>query len=106
MLLNKGNGTFAAAVNYPAGTYPSSIAAGDMDSDGKPDLLVANFASNSVTVLLNEGDGTFVSIVNYAAGSFPYSIAAADLNADGRPELIVAHPGNDDVSVLINACLP
>jgi len=49
VLRNNGNGSFAAAVNYTVGSYPTSIAVGDFDGDGKPDLAVANGGSNTVT---------------------------------------------------------
>jgi hypothetical protein len=76
-----------------------------MNSDGKPDLAVANYGSDNVSVLLNLGNGTFAAPVNYAAGSSPLLVAAADMNSDGRPDLAVADRG-DGVSVLLNACLP
>jgi hypothetical protein len=41
VLLNNGNGTFAAKVSYPAGTWPEAVAAADLNGDGKPDLVVA-----------------------------------------------------------------
>jgi hypothetical protein len=52
VLLNLGNGTFAAAVNYAAGSGPYSVTAADLNGDGKPDLAVANSGGN-VSVLLN-----------------------------------------------------
>ena len=47
------------------------MAVGDFNGDGKPDLVVANYDSNTVSVLLGNGDGTFQTAVNYAAGSYP-----------------------------------
>ncbi|MHC4210106.1 MAG: FG-GAP repeat domain-containing protein, partial [Planctomycetota bacterium] len=59
VLLNQGDGTFAAAVAYGAGSRPSSVAVGDLDGVNGPDLVVANSDSDDVSVLLNQGDGTF-----------------------------------------------
>jgi len=66
ILLGKGDGTFAAAVNYAEGTEPAAVAFGDFNGDGKPDLAVAISGSHtiywfhdSVRVLLGNGDGTF-----------------------------------------------
>ena len=42
VLLGNGDGTFQAAVNYAAGATPTSVAVGDFNGDGKPDLAVAN----------------------------------------------------------------
>ena len=53
ILKNNGNGTFAAAVNYAAGTNPWSLFSVDLDGDGDSDLAVANSSSYNVTILLN-----------------------------------------------------
>ena len=53
VLLNQGNGTFAAPVRYAAGLRPVSVAAADLNGDGRPDLAVANSRSANVSVLLN-----------------------------------------------------
>ena len=50
VLLNRGDGTFAPAVDHSAGTFPVSIALGDLNGDGKPDLVTANSA-DTVSVL-------------------------------------------------------
>jgi len=42
VLLNNGDGTYAASVNYNAGDYPLSVCAGDLDGDYDLDLAVAN----------------------------------------------------------------
>ncbi len=53
VLLNLGNGTFAPASNYDAGLTPTSVAAADLNGDGRPDLAVTSASSDTVTVLLN-----------------------------------------------------
>ncbi len=53
VLLNQGDGTFAAAVAYDAGDGPASVAIGDLDGVNGPDLAVANRFSDDVSVLLN-----------------------------------------------------
>ena len=59
MLLGNGDGTFepiwTTGVSYIAGSYPYSIAVGDFNGDGWPDLAVANIDSNDVSILLNDG---------------------------------------------------
>ena len=100
VLLGNGDGTFQAAMSYNSGGDDAfSIAAADVNSDGKPDLLVANLCASSsncsngaVNVLLGNGDGTFQAAVSYNSdGAYPYSVAVADLNGDGKPDLLVAN---------------
>ena len=101
MLLGVGDGTFAAAVHYPAGNTSISIAIGDLDGDQVPDLAVANWASDNVSVLLGVGDGTFAAVMHYAAGNRPTSIAIGDLDGDQVPDLAAANDSSDNVSVLL-----
>jgi VCBS repeat-containing protein len=95
---------FRPAVSDPAGADPLSVTVGDLNGDGKPDLVVPNFGSapSTLSVLLGNGDGTFQPQVTYPTGRNPISVAIGDLNGDGKPDLVVA---DDDtpgaVSVLL-----
>jgi hypothetical protein len=117
VLLGNGDGTFQAAVSYGSGgQYSFSVAVGDVNGDGKPDLIVANqcvsnnnCANGSVSVLLGNGDGTFKGAVSYGSGGvYAQSVAVGDVNADGHPDLVVANQcvsnnncANGEVSVLL-----
>ena len=57
MLLGDGNGGFAPKTDHSAGSFPASVAVGDFDRDGDPDLATANAQSNDVSVLLGDGAG-------------------------------------------------
>jgi hypothetical protein len=106
VLLGNGDGTFQPALTYDTGasTSPISVAVGDLDGDGHPDLATANQypGANNASVLLGSGDGTFQPPTTYATGSFPNSIAIGDLNGDGRPDVVTADLGSGDASVLLN----
>jgi hypothetical protein len=102
VLLNRGDGSFGAKLDYETGKGPYSVAIGDLNGDGKPDLATANSDSDSVSVLLNRGDGSFEAGLDFPAGSVPYSVAIGDLNADGKPDLATANSDSDSVSVLSN----
>jgi hypothetical protein len=94
---------FLPAVTYNSGgSYPASVAVADVNGDGKPDLLVANKGSGTVSVLLGNGDGTFQPAVSYGSGgSFTYSLALGDVNGDGKLDLVVANAGSNTVGVLL-----
>ncbi|MBD1208970.1 MAG: VCBS repeat-containing protein, partial [Ignavibacteria bacterium] len=98
-------GTFAAAVNYAAGTTPESVTAQDFDGDGDLDLAVANFGSNNVMVFTNSNitPGTFSASGIYAVGTSPISITGGDFDGDGDLDLAVANLTSNDVSILLNA---
>jgi hypothetical protein len=101
VLLGNGDGTFGAPTAFATGTHPISVAIGDLNGDGKPDLAVANNVSNSVSVLLGNGDGTFGTKTDFPTGSSPLQVAIGDVNGDGRPDLVVATYVDNTVSVLL-----
>ena len=97
VLLGNGDGTFQTALAFAAGDIPQSVAVGDFNGDGKPDLAVANLRSGDVSVLLGNGDGTFQAAQNFPAAGAS-SIAVGDFNGDGKVDLAVA---SGSVSVLL-----
>jgi len=100
--------SFAAKVDFTTGNNPYSVAIGDLDGDGKPDLAVANFSSNTVSVFRNTSTsgsiaaGSFAAKVDFTAGNNPYSVAIGDLDGDGKPDLAVANGSSNRVSVFRN----
>jgi gliding motility-associated-like protein len=101
-----GNISFETKLDYATGGNPQSVAIGDLDGDGRPDLATANASSNTVSVLRNtsgSGNITFVAKVDFITGQGPYSVSIGDLNGDGKPELATANSGDNKVSVLRNA---
>lgn len=93
---------FTTAVNYATGTSPLSVAIGDFNGDGKPDLAITDFGNGKLSVLLGNGDGTFQTAVSYGAGTRPISVAVGDFNGDGIPDLAVANNANSGtVSILL-----
>jgi hypothetical protein len=113
VLLGNGNGTLQAALNFSAGSFthgggPRAIAEGDVNGDGKSDLVVANVLaagstkSGTLTVLLGNGDGTFQAPVNYNAQRNPWDVVLADFNGDGKLDAAVANKSSSTVTVFLN----
>jgi VCBS repeat protein len=103
VLLNPGDGTLRKREAYRTGRAPLSLAIGDVNGDGRPDLVTGNSLGGSVSVLLNLGHGGFGGRRDYRVGRFPRSVAIGDLNGDGAPDLAVANNRDASVSVLLNA---
>jgi len=118
ILLGNGDGTFQAAItfssNTPGGSCPISLAFGNLDDDGKPDLVVANycaqnFLSQTVGIFLNKSDGNFQPGGSYVpGGQVLETVAVADVNSDGKQDVIVVNfwasfqdPSHSTVSVLL-----
>ena len=95
---------FHPPVDYGTGGSPEAVTCGDFDHDGVLDLVVANRADGTVSVLLGNGDGTFEGEVTYgaAADGDAESVACADFNGDGWLDLAVANYAGASVSILMN----
>jgi hypothetical protein len=98
VLLGNGDGTFQPAVSFDTGAANGvAVWVADLNSDGKPDLIVANVygetnGDGTVAVLLGNGNGTFQPTVLYDSGAPDANgVTVADVNGDGVPDLLVAN---------------
>jgi hypothetical protein len=103
ILLGNGNGTFQPEPGSPVtvGTSPAGIVATDVNGDGRPDLAVANFGSESVSLLVRQAGGGFAPAVSVASGARPIGVATADFNRDGLPDLVITNNNGADSAVTI-----
>jgi hypothetical protein len=105
ILLGNGNGGFNPSSASPvAVTHDSAptVAIGDLNGDGKPDLAITNATTDQVNVLLGNGSGGFAPSAGspLTVGDAPYVVVTADFNADHHLDLAVTDNGSGDVSVL------
>jgi hypothetical protein len=78
---------------------PKAEAIQDVNGDGIPDLVIANWRENTVSVSIGRGDGTFRAPVGYNVAR-PTGVAVADLNGDGIPDLAVSSE-SESLEILI-----
>jgi hypothetical protein len=116
VLIGNGDGTFQPVVSYNA-QWVMSVQVADVNLDGRPDIVLADWAGE-VGVLLGNGSGTFQPIITFSAGaSYSTSVAVADLNGDGSPDAVVANycengalgcagTSESSVGVLLNTSTP
>ncbi|RLS25448.1 MAG: hypothetical protein DWH70_05185 [Planctomycetota bacterium] len=93
--------SFAAQATFSTGSKPASVTLGDVDGDGKLDMITANFNSASVSVLLGNGNGTFKTQSTFDTGANPRAVTLGDVNGDGLLDIITANQGSNNASVLL-----
>src|SRR5262249_38668654 len=81
-----------SAGDFVAGTGATGLATGDLNGDGKADLVVANAADGSINIFVANGDGTFHDPQTLNTGMSPLGLSLTDLNNDGKLDLITADP--------------
>jgi hypothetical protein len=124
VLLSRGDGTFKKAIVSevaPPGFTPEpgkgapffgpySVAVGDINADGVPDIVTPNFLRDSVSILLGIGNGHFDPAIelNYGppgapfTASTPYGVVIEDFNHDGKADFATCNAESDDLTVRLN----
>lgn len=102
---------FASETPFVAGANSSAVTIADINNDGKPDIVVANYGDNNISVLLNTtipgaANPSFTSQVTFATGSSPSSVISLDVNGDGKPDLAITNYFSATISVLLNTTPP
>jgi fibronectin type 3 domain-containing protein len=101
-----GNILFEDPEYFGGGSY-YSVTAGDLDGDGKPEIIVAD-ANGAIAVFHNTTNrGTisadaFASVVEFTAEGSPFTVAIADLDRDGKPDLLASDVNSNIISVFHN----
>ncbi|HYQ96437.1 MAG TPA: T9SS type A sorting domain-containing protein [Candidatus Eisenbacteria bacterium] len=129
VLPGRGDGTFGARTDYPR-SYPQppprsvtgsrtshrapraaenwgneiSLAIGDLNGDGTPDLVIGNnfdaYESATISVLLGAPDGAFPTQTQFRTMDFPSGVAVSDVTGDGKLDIVASNVYTSTVSVL------
>jgi hypothetical protein len=101
VFLGDGKGSLGSHVDSGVDAdFPTGVAVGDFNGDGKLDLAVTNLNSGNVSVMLGNGDGSFGDASHFKVGNRPTSVAVGDFNNDGKPDLAVTNAADDTISLL------
>ncbi|MGD9764564.1 MAG: FG-GAP-like repeat-containing protein [Candidatus Binatia bacterium] len=104
LLIGDGSGGFSATREFEVGEGPCALAVTDVDGNGRHDVVVSNFNSNSVSVLLGQSGGGLAVESPIPVGRGPGDLAVGDLNGDGCADVAVGNWRSATVSVLLVDC--
>ena len=102
VLLGQAGGTFGAYASYSTGpnTEPRNAAVGDVNGDGRLDIVTGNSGTATASVLLGLAGGGFGTPALYTTGGLAFDVALGDVNADGQLDIVTPAYNTDQVSVL------
>ncbi|KAA3634883.1 MAG: hypothetical protein DWP97_06050, partial [Calditrichaeota bacterium] len=106
VLIGNGDGTFAAAVDYPSGAHTMSVIEGYFNADTIIDFACGNVNDSTISVFLGNGDGTFQSAITTPKLTYPpNSIAAGKYDADSLDDIVFVRANSsttDTLTILFN----
>ena len=100
--------SFATHIDFSTGLSPVGQAIGDLDGDGKLDVVIANSTSNNISIFRNTSttgiidSSSFATRLDVATGLVPIDVAVGDIDGDGIKDIVVANNTDNSISVFRN----
>jgi hypothetical protein len=101
--------SFAAPVGLDTSGDARHLRVADVDGDGKPDIVVADWGADLISIFRNigaPGSLAFAPRVDFSAGAGIYDVVVADLDGDGKPDIAWSNPAIPDIAVIRNTSVP
>ncbi len=101
-------GSFAARVSFSSSVLPTYTCIGDIDGDGKPEIILSSQGGNTLSIFRNTSvqgtitSSSFAPKVDFITGSQPNIFTLGDIDGDGKTDIIVLNTGSNSFSVFRN----
>ncbi len=105
----QGTVSFNSRIDLQALSSPRGVVCGDLDGDGRQDIVVSDAQANQLSIYFNNsapGNLSFLPQMNIPAGNYPQNIELTDMNGDGKPDLIARNLISQEIGVYLNTSTP
>jgi len=103
------NVSYESHADLPTGMFSINVVYGDLDGDGKQDIIAANWAANTVSIFRNTstvGSISFAPKIDISIGLGPQGISIHDIDGDGKPDFVVTNVNSQNIAVFKNTGSP
>ena len=105
VFLGNGDGTFRSGLVAPLPSDFRTMGIGDINGDGKLDVVTSDASASSFSILLGNGDGTMQNAIAYPADVMSGNFGFGDFNADGKIDLAMLTADGTDLAILLQGVL-